>query len=389
MKVMFVVPPLTGHTNPTVAVGAELVARGHQVAWCGDPAHLAAHVPPDSTILAAAPSGLPEDLAAAIAERGSGLRGAAALKFLWEDFLEPLARWTLPGVAAAADRFDPEVMVVDQQAVAGAVVARQQGRVWATSATTSADLGDAFAGLPKLREWVDDRLVALQVTAGVPAAEATPESLRFSPYLVLAFTTAALMGEVPELGVPLGLVGPAFVGRLASEPFDWGWLDGRPLVLVSLGTVNAAAGERFFGAAAEALAERAVQGVIVADPHMVGPVADNVLVRARIPQVDLLSRASLVVSHGGHNTVCETLAHRVPLVVAPIRDDQPIVADQVVRAGAGVRLKFARTNAAGLGAAIDEVLAQPSYAAAAGRIADSFTAAGGAVAAADLLEGLL
>ena len=27
MRVLFVVPPLTGHTNPTVAVGAELIDR--------------------------------------------------------------------------------------------------------------------------------------------------------------------------------------------------------------------------------------------------------------------------------------------------------------------------------------------------------------------------
>ncbi|HWO68622.1 MAG TPA: glycosyltransferase, partial [Umezawaea sp.] len=34
-RFLFVVPPLVGHVNPTVGVAAELVARGHEVAWAG------------------------------------------------------------------------------------------------------------------------------------------------------------------------------------------------------------------------------------------------------------------------------------------------------------------------------------------------------------------
>jgi UDP:flavonoid glycosyltransferase YjiC (YdhE family) len=95
-----------------------------------------------------------------------------------------------------------------------------------------------------------------------------------------------------------------------------------------------------------------------------------------------------VVSHGGHNTVCESLAHGLPLVVTPIRDDQPIIAQQVVEAGAGVRLRFARLTAAQLRAGVRAVLDDPAYRQGAGRIRDSFAAAGGACAAADHLERL-
>ncbi|MEZ5383469.1 MAG: glycosyltransferase [Microthrixaceae bacterium] len=389
MRVLFVVPPLTGHTNPTVALGAELLRRGHQVAWCGDREHLAAHLPGGSTIIPAAED-LPSDLVATMVDRSQGLRGAAALKFLWEDFLEPLARATLPGVARAVDTYDPDLMVVDQQAVAGAVVGRRTGRLWVTSATTSADLVDPFAALPRLREWVDQRLVDLQVSVGVPRADARPEHLRFSPHLVLAFTSEALMGTTPDLGAPLACVGPAFAQRPPTVDFDWAWLDARPLVLVSLGTVSAGSGTRFLTAAAEALTARPeLQGVIVGavDPDL--PAAENVLVVPRVPQVELLERCAAVVTHGGHNTVCEALAHGLPLVVAPIRDDQPIVADQVARAGAGVRLRYARTGATQLGHALDEILDQPSYREAARRLQRSFTDAGGAPAAAQRLEQLL
>jgi UDP:flavonoid glycosyltransferase YjiC (YdhE family) len=87
--------------------------------------------------------------------------------------------------------------------------------------------------------------------------------------------------------------------------------------------------------------------------------------------------------------VCETLAHGLPLVLAPIRDDQPVVADQVVRAGAGVRVRFGRVGPGELRAAVRQVLDEPLFRAAAGDIRRSFEAAGGASAAATQLEALL
>jgi UDP:flavonoid glycosyltransferase YjiC (YdhE family) len=93
-----------------------------------------------------------------------------------------------------------------------------------------------------------------------------------------------------------------------------------------------------------------------------------------------------VVTHGGHNTVCEALAHGLPLVVAPIRDDQPTVAAQVVAAGAGVRLTYSRARAADIRSALESVLDEPEYGLAAELVRESFLAAGGAATAADLLE---
>jgi UDP:flavonoid glycosyltransferase YjiC (YdhE family) len=72
--------------------------------------------------------------------------------------------------------------------------------------------------------------------------------------------------------------------------------------------------------------------------------------------------------------------------VAPIRDDQPVVAGQVVRAGAGVRLKYARLTPAALRDAVSRVLNESTFRAAAARLQSSFASAGGAPEAARLLE---
>jgi MGT family glycosyltransferase len=115
----------------------------------------------------------------------------------------------------------------------------------------------------------------------------------------------------------------------------------------------------------------------------------NVLVRERAPVLELLPQVDVVVCHGGHNTVCEALWHGVPLVVAPIRDDQPIVARQVTDSGAGERVRFARVTPDRLAAVIRSVLTDPAHRTAAQGIGAGFREAGGVPAAATACESLL
>ncbi|MFI7292717.1 glycosyltransferase [Streptomyces sp. NPDC050121] len=391
-RFLFVVPPLTGHINPTVGVAAELAAHGHLVAWvCPDP-ELVGRLAGPGAVAVFACAGTPRG------ERPAGLRGPEALKFLWEWYLLPLARAMAPGVRAAVEAFRPDVVVADQQAFAGALVAERLGLPWATSATTSAEFTDPLAGLPKVSQWLAERLAELRAAVGDPAGTADP---RFSPQLVLAFSTPELAGA-SHSGVRW--VGPSITARPSAAGFPWAWLDpGRVTVLVTLGTANTDVGGRFLDTCRSALRERAdrVQGVIVDPGGTLSPHGNDsgngngngddkdVLIVPSVPQLDLLERGvGAVVCHAGHNSVCEALWHGVPLVVAPIRDDQPVVAGQVVDAGAGVRVRFGRVTAQKLGAALDAVLDDPAHSAAAERIRTAFRAAGGASAAAAHLDGL-
>src|SRR4029453_7236472 len=133
-RFLFVVPPMAGHVTPTLAVGRELAARGHEVAWAGPEEVVAELMPREATFL---PVPLAPGVRDHIAARADDLRGAAALKHLVGEFLVPLASCMVPGVEAAVERFRPDVLVVDQQALAGVAVALARGLPWATSATTS------------------------------------------------------------------------------------------------------------------------------------------------------------------------------------------------------------------------------------------------------------
>jgi MGT family glycosyltransferase len=387
-RVLFVVPPLVGHVNPTVAVGAALQDAGHEVAWAGHPDVVDPLLAPGSQLLAVSER-VPADIAAKVASDGVGLRGPAALKFLWQDLLVPLADQMLPGVERAVADFRPDVVVTDQQALAGAAVAERHGLPWATSATTSAELVDPLAMLPKVAEWVRELITGFLGRAGLPADVAARLDPRFSEHLVLAFSTPALVGRDREFPAHWAFVGPSIGSRPAEVDFPWDRLrDDVPLVLISLGTLNHAVGERFFRVAADAVAGLQVQAVMVAPPDLIDEPPPNLLVQARVPQLALLPRASAVVSHCGHNTVCETLAHGLPIVAAPIRDDQPMIADQVVAAGAGLRVRFGRVRPELLAGAIDSVLTDPQYAEGARAVAASFAAAGGPEEAARRLVAL-
>nr|WP_203689897.1 glycosyltransferase [Streptomyces sp. SID12488] len=387
---MFVVPPLVGHINPAVGVAAELAARGHESAWaCADPGLVRRLAGEDATVF---------PCAGPVPGSGDGvrppdLRGPEALKFLWERFLAPLAEEMAPGVAAAVGEFGPDVVVADQQALAGGLVAERLGLPWATSATTSAEFTDVLSGMPKVAEWLDGLLAGLRNRVGDSTGTADP---RFSPHLVLAFSTPEFVGPDARTGDQIRYVGPSVADRPAPSGFPWDWLDpARATVLVTLGTANTDVGERFLAECQSAARERAdrMQTVIVDPAGVLGSSlggADDkgVLVVPSVPQLPLLERVDAVVCHGGHNTVCEALWHGVPLVVAPIRDDQPVIAGQVVAAGAGIRVRFGRVTAPKLGAAIGAVLHEPDYRLAASRIRTAFRAAGGASMAATHLEQL-
>jgi MGT family glycosyltransferase len=371
-RFLFVVPPLAGHVNPAAAVARVLHDRGHSVGWVGSETYLRPRVGQDAYIH---PTGLRP-------YRGQHDRGARAIKSLWDGFVVPFARFMLPAVAKAADTYRPDLMVVDQHALAGAVVAHHTGRPWATLCPQVMELTQPFQDRPKIDAWIRGKLTALAPAAGV--------DLRFSPHLVVAFTGTALAGSgFPDHFV---LVGPATGARPPVPDFPWHRMDPRRrLILVTMGTLAQDIAADFYGRMARALQPMAdrVQAILVAPAEALPDPPDHVLVVRQAPVLELMPRLAGVVCHGGVNTTCEALAHGVPVLVAPIKHDQPIVASQVAAAGAGIRVHFDRSTPDRLREAVTGLLDDPSYRVAAERVRASFAAAGGAAAAADRLAAVV
>src|SRR5207244_2301491 len=112
----------------------------------------------------------------------------------------------------------------------------------------------------------------------------------------------------------------------ALFPFER--LDGRPLIYTSMGTIQNQLMPIFrtIAAACAGLDAQLVMALGVKDAPLLEGLKGDPIIVAYAPQLELLRRASLVITHAGLNTVLESLAHGVPMVAIPIANDQPGVA---------------------------------------------------------------
>jgi MGT family glycosyltransferase len=148
-------------------------------------------------------------------------------------------------------------------------------------------------------------------------------------------------------------------------PFPWDKLTDKPLIYASLGTlVNGLDGVyKHILEAVEALGN--VQLVLSIgnniDPENLGPIPPNAIVVRSAPQIELLKRAALCITHAGLNTTLESLAHGVPMVAIPIAYDQPGVAARIAHHGTGEFIEVDELTTDRLRSLIEKVLQDPSY----------------------------
>ncbi len=312
--------------------------------------------------------------------------GVAAIRELWDEYVLPLNRFIAGPVDRALADYRPDVVVADQYALAGALAASRAGLRWATLCSGVLELDPPAE--PGLADWVRSKLAQVR-QAGGGAVDDDFDPL-FSPYLVLATTSRALLGPVP-LPAQCVLIGAALGPRPGDPGFRWDWWDAdRQHVLVTAGTISAHHMRDFFArmlAALEPLAGR-VQAILNTAADAIPNPPPHVLVAPRVPMLDLMPRLDAVICQAGQSTVNEALAHGVPLVVAPIRLAEPITAAHVTRAGAGIAVSHAHSSPAELTAALVAVLDEPAYRVHARRIATQFAADGGAAIAAERLIAL-
>ncbi|MFJ5921051.1 glycosyltransferase [Kitasatospora sp. NPDC092948] len=382
-RFLMAVPPLAGHVNPAAGIADELLARGHEVAWTGTETMLRPLLGPDARIFGTGNRMF----------RAMGGHGLASLRSLWEGFVVPYAKFTLKPLDAVVREFRPDALLVDQHTPAAALVAHRYGLPWATLAPGAMELGRPYRHLPQVEAWTAGLLAGLWERAGLAADDFTDP--RFSPHLLLATSGRALLGDLPPQPHH-ALVGPVLTARPTDPAFPWERLEpGRRTVLVTMGTMSDAVGADFLHRTVEALALLDGDGVqaVIASPRGALPAAlpDSAVVVDRAPVLELLSEGRLdaVLCHGGMNTVVESLAHGVPVLAAPIRNDQPFVAQRVVEAGAGLRVPFARVGPPVIAERLRRLLDEPSHRAAAELIGRHLLSGGGASTAADRLEALV
>jgi MGT family glycosyltransferase len=333
-RVLFASTPAWGHVLPVLAGLAELGRRGHRVRALASPSFAAEIATAAEPVPYDSPMDAPGDVDLSDMTR--------VLPMMLGELR---ASYAALDAAVRAER--PDVVVADVLAMSGWALAEAHGlplvRTWPVFASNSEfslheDYGsrrDTDAGRAEFFGGLAEFLGGVGLDPTAPQAAFDNVADRN-----IALYPRELQPRGETFDERFTFVTPCI--RAAEESADAGWLrSADPLAVVSLGTVF---NERldFFRTCLEAVAgigwaAAAALGDRVR-PEDVGTASDRVLLRPRLPMIDALRHASVLVSHGGLTSTIEALAHGVPVVIAPQIGEQEAVADSVVRLGLGARL---------------------------------------------------
>jgi MGT family glycosyltransferase len=152
--------------------------------------------------------------------------------------------------------------------------------------------------------------------------------------------------------------------RRTEREFPWEALDpSRRLLYVSMGSQSYRAGresaERFLRTVVEAFASRPDWQVVLSTGSLLSsaeiPAPPGGIVTAWAPQVELLRRASVALTHAGLGTIKECILCGVPMVVFPFSiNDQPDNAHRVVHHGLGVSGDLRNVSAAAITTLVEQ-----------------------------------
>jgi UDP:flavonoid glycosyltransferase YjiC (YdhE family) len=165
--------------------------------------------------------------------------------------------------------------------------------------------------------------------------------------------------------------------------------DSRPRVLVSLSTTSMPGQHAALRRILIALGSLPLNAIVTTGPAidpatLTAPA--NVELLALGSHRQIMPTVSAVIGHGGHSTTMLALAHDLPLVLMPMHPliDQPMVARAVTDAGAGITLGK-KASPAMIAGALMRVLGTESYARRAAELGLRLRAGDGAAVAADRL----
>jgi MGT family glycosyltransferase len=387
MKALFFSLPLHGHTNPTLPLVRELTERGDEIVYYSTPAFAAkieqagARFRPYRNAFLADLQRLPERL-----EEVTRLLMQATADLLRDE----LGAWR-------AER--PDYLITDSVAPWGQWAAKLMKLRVVTSVPTLAinrhvmryavahgvRPNNASRFLSKLRSmaeasWMRSRLMRQYGVRG----PGVMELVSGSSGLNIVYGSRHFQPCGSTFDDRFLFVGPSNLPRKPGADFPWNEVTHRVLVYVSLGTLfNSDAG--FYRNCYDAFRGEDYQ-VILTAPSESGPAPENFIVHPNVPQIEVLQRATAFVSHGGMNSVNESLSCGVPLVVIPQMGEQMIIGRRVEELKAGLYLAKDEVTADKLREGVRRLLAEPQFRKHTMQVRQSFQMAGGVSRAADAIR---
>jgi MGT family glycosyltransferase len=234
--------------------------------------------------------------------------------------------------------------------------AQERAEVEAANATLAASMNISLPILNKAR-----------IDLGLPALADFMHLFDRADRLLLA-TSRAFDFQADSLPDNFRYVGPLLDVPNWSKAWQapWSELSDRPRALIACST--GAQGQRdLFQRVIDAAGAIEIDALVTTGPNL--DIADlraakNVHLQRGAPHDQVMRQVSLVISHGGHGTVCRSLINGLPQLILPMGRDQGANAARVEAKGAGLRLP-STASASEIAAAIDRLITEPQFRAAA------------------------
>jgi MGT family glycosyltransferase len=414
MRIGFLSLPVPGHLNPMTTLARKLQSRGQDVVFISladvAPFVEAAGLP----FVPCSETAYPAGSLGKLVRRLSELSGEDALNFtvismmkgytasLFESLPETLSKGGVDGLVL--DQYQPYVELIPMHLRMPFVQASNALHVDYTGRTpicfvdwpyqTGAEaLTRNIEGVRRTRKLLEPVTAIAQAYAketGLAVDWNNPHST-LSP---LAWVTQCPrefdFGAAPDFP-QFHYAGP-FHDGLGRMDFDFPWqqLTGEPIVYASMGTLQNGLADIFRSITQAAIGLKGLQFVLAVggqlDPKQLGAVPPNVMVVNYAPQIEVLKRSALCITHAGLNTVLESLSSGVPMIALPITNDQPGVAARIANKNVGVVISPEQASPANFAAAIKQVLGDSTVRNNVRRMQEAIRSTDGLSIAADVLE---
>jgi MGT family glycosyltransferase len=394
---VFLNVPARGHVNPTLAVAQELVRHGQEVSYYlteefrdvveATGAVFQPYTSKLKDILAMPPS---------FTSIGGGPTGRVWPAFMLEDM-----QFVPSQVRDRLRTEQPDAIVYDFMCVwAKTVIDELQVPAIATRATYASNehfnlmehMRARMQNMPGAREMMEERMRA---SAEAQDGEVTnPLASIFSVFsyveqLNIIFMPREFQPAVDTFDDRYLFVGPSILPRHEAPDFPFDRLSvEQPLLYISLGSILTNQPE-FYKQCFAAFADQDWQVVLSigkrTDLATLGPVPENFLLSPYVPQLEILPRTQLFVTHAGTNSVMESMYFGVPMVLIPQQLEQQLHAQRVVDMGLGVMLEKETVHATTLREAVERFAHDPMYRERIQQMQQSVRTAGGYQRAADAI----
>lgn len=182
------------------------------------------------------------------------------------------------------------------------------------------------------------------------------------PELNIVYTSRTFQLYEDEFDERFTFVGPAIDKDSqpeAEEPIPYNDMH-ETIVYIAMGTMLPRFAKKIYKRVIQAFKNEEVSVIMAIgdelDSSDLGEIPSNVHVYAKVPQVEVLEHANLFITHGGMNSVNEGIHSKVPMVVGPIVNDQPAIAEQITALNIGKQVDLKKAKAEDIREAAFEVL---------------------------------